>query len=96
MSETGVIAPSIGRVVWYWPSQVDNENGYIFSGGQPFAALVAYVHTDRLVNLSVFDMHGRHFAKQEVVLVQPVDKPQVKLAGGYCEWMPYQIAQAKV
>ena len=79
-----MIEPTIGRVVWYRPggSMVD----------QPCAAIVAYVHGPRLVNLAVFDHNGNATRATSVTLVQEGDSmPQ----GPFCEWMPYQIGQAK-
>lgn len=77
-----MITPTIGRVVWYWPQAEET--------GQPFAMLVTYVHSDRLVNLGGFDPNGAPIARTSVQLLQDVDKP----IGGHCCWMPYQKGQA--
>ena len=61
-------------------------------GDQPFAATVAYVHSDRMVNLSYFDHDGLGWSQTSVPLVQEGDEKPV---GMYCEWMPYQLGQAK-
>lgn len=79
------IIPTVGRVVWYYSNNVDVLQP------QPFAATVAYVHSDRMVNLSVIDANGYQFPVQSVPLVQDgEERPQ----GMYCTWMPYQIGQA--
>jgi hypothetical protein len=88
---TMIITPTVGRVVWYTPADGAPE-GYN-NGGQPFAALVAYVHSDRMVNLAVFDHNGVAQSRTSVPLVQEGDPKSV--GGYYCEWMPYQIGQAK-
>jgi hypothetical protein len=45
-----------------------------------------------MVNISVFDHNGNQYAKTSVALRQGEDPiPQ----GAFCEWMPYQIGQAK-
>lgn len=94
MSDVNAIMPSIGRVVWYWPGPDDFAMGYIHtSKQQPLAAIVAFVHDTHMVNLTVFDSHGRQFPKQNVRLVQPGDTKWP--SDGYCEWMPYQIQQAE-
>jgi hypothetical protein len=81
-----MIKPSVGRIVWW--RQLDGVHDE-----QPFAAMVTYVHSDRLVNLVVFDHFGIARPKASVQLVQEGDaQPAV---GGYAEWMPYQIGQAK-
>lgn len=85
-----MIQPTIGRVVWYRAGQLD---GMLRIGEQPFIGHVAYVHTDRSVNLVIFDHYGNSFAREKVVLVQEGDdKPHDT---GYAEWMPYQVGQAQ-
>jgi len=82
-----MIKPSIGRVVWFTESQAARKA----NNGQPFAAIVTYVHSDSLVNLAVFDANGGCIPKTSVFLHQPEDDtPQ----NYYCEWMPYQVGQA--
>ena len=78
-----VIKPTIGRVVWYY---------YKPKQDQPMAAVISWVHTDKLVNLTVSDK-GRHMSGSlEIPLVQANEE----IPGDpYCTWMPYQIGQAK-
>lgn len=86
-----MIKPTIGRIVWYTPEMyVPSNSNY---GTQPFAAIVTYVHSDRMVNLSVFDHTGEHYSVRSVTLVQ--DDDETRPSDRYCEWMPYQIGQAK-
>lgn len=56
------------------------------------AALIAYVWGDDMVNLHVIDHNGVGHSKTSVRLVQ---ENEPKPDGYYCEWMPYQIGQAK-
>jgi len=77
------IKPTIGRVVWYH-SQV---------GQQPHAALIAYVHSDILVNLAVFDANGHNYHRTSIWLRQDEDEA-TRPACGYAEFMPYQKGQA--
>lgn len=86
-----IISPVPGRVVHYWP---DEREGFtVLDRARPCAATVAFVHTDRRVNLTVHDHLGVVHSLREVQLVQPDDpRPQ---DGGYCSWMPYQIGQAQ-
>jgi hypothetical protein len=51
------------------------------------------VHDDGLVNLAIFDAEGTPHARQRVRLYQ--DEEVRAEEGGYAEWMPYQIGQAK-
>jgi hypothetical protein len=80
-----VIVPSIGRVVWFWPIEpVD----------QPYAALVTYVHSDRLINVGGFTANGEPFARTSIKLRQDGDPEAapfpVRGVEAYAEWMPYQ------
>ena len=79
-----MIKPTIGRVVWFHGLNPSD---------QPNAALIAYVHSDTLVNLAVFECNGVADHKTSVFLYQGPEyseKPQ----SYYCEWMPYQTGQA--
>ena len=84
-----VITPTIGRIVWFW----ENVETRDLEHAQPEAAVVTYVHSDRCVNLTVFDHNGFPRSVTSVELRQPGDQtfPQ----GFFCEWMPYQIGQAR-
>lgn len=93
-----MIKPTVGRVVWYTPSPigVDGSGRKIFqfpcTVGQPLAAIIAYVHSDSMVNLTVFDANGESHGVCSVDLIQDGQpKPEF---GRYCEWMPYQKGQA--
>jgi hypothetical protein len=83
-----MIKPTVGRVVLYTPQKVD---GFPYSATQ-LAAIVVYVHSDKLINLTVFDSNGGSYRVYSVDLIQDVDeKPE---HGRYAEWMPYQKGQA--
>jgi hypothetical protein len=89
---TMAIKPTVGRVVWFTPPSNSAESGFTGHGGQPMAAIVAYVWSDSMVNLHVIDHNGVGHSRTSVPLVQENDpKPD----GYYCEWMPYQTGQAK-
>jgi hypothetical protein len=87
-----MITPTVGRVVWYRPSEWDVGQGMATDYKQPFVALVAYVHTDHLVNLVVWDHNGTFFSRAEVRLKQGDEI--LPDNSGYAEWMPYQKGQA--
>lgn len=87
-----MIKPSIGRVVWFTPSKTDTQLLFKVGDQQPLAGIVAYVHSDRCVNLAVFDPNGGSHSRTSVTLLQDDD---VGNEGGYyAEWMPYQKGQA--
>ena len=77
-----MISPTIGRVVWYWPTAEQT--------GQPWAALVTYVHSDRMINVGGWDANGNPVRATSIALLQDDDEPK----GPHCQWMPYQKGQA--
>ena len=80
--------PTVGRVVWFWPSSV--EQLALPRDGQPLAAHVAAVSEDgSTVNLQVIDANGYAHARQNVPFIGDGGA-----AGfSYACWMPYQRAQ---
>jgi hypothetical protein len=89
-----IIKPTVGRMVWYRPSQYDVEEcrAVQHDTEQPCHAMVAYVWNDRLVNLVVYDHDGVYFTRSSVRLLQ--DDDVLPDNSGYAEWMPYQKGQA--
>jgi hypothetical protein len=89
-----MIKPTIGRVVWFWPSTVTGGAEYFcyHDNKQPCAAQVVYVWGDACVNLQVLDQNGRAHSFTSVPLIQ---EGEPRPDGYFCEWMPYQIGQAK-
>lgn len=85
-----MIKPTPGRIVWYYPAEGDPTPKF---RGEPLAAIVARVISDREVNLTVFRADGITYGRHNVQLVQDGDElPQGP--GGFCEWMPFQKGQA--
>lgn len=97
-----VIKPTVGRRVWYWPSDYDrglleHKPSTVMTASddkQPCDAGVAYVWNDRMVNLTVADHNGVMHQRTSVQLVQEGDPPPPP-GGSYAVWMPYQQGQAK-
>ena len=89
-----MIKPTIGRRVWFWPDRKSSASGFSYSDqSQPLDAGIAYVHSDRLINISAADQNGNMHSFCSVLLCQEGDeRPE---HGRYCEWMPYQVGQAK-
>ncbi len=92
-----LIVPTIGRRVWYWPSNDDIDHAYdpvlkVLDKAQAMDAGIVFVHDDRRVNLSVKDHYGKSFARLNVQLVQEGDT--VPVGCGYAAWMPYQKSSA--
>jgi hypothetical protein len=87
-----MIKPTVGRVVLFTPSTTPDPGFIHRDKVKPCAAIVAYVWSDRMVNLVVFDQNGTAFGKTSVALLQDDDaKPEY---GYFCSWMPYQTGQA--
>ena len=82
-------APSIGRVVWYYPGVSEKEHP---SYGQPHSAQIACVHSSACVNLGIFDGNGIPYARTSVSLYHPDAVPEWQRNNGhYATWMPYQV-----
>jgi hypothetical protein len=76
-----MIKPTPGRVVWYYEAGLTT----------PQAAIVAFVHSDTMVNLTAFDYNGTPKGVTSVPLLQgDSDIPSTP----YATWMPYQVGQA--
>lgn len=82
-ADSEIIMPTVGRVVWYHPDQ---------HMSQPYAATVAFVWSERMINISYVDHNGVQRNATKVQLVQPCDAAP---SHGYCCWMPYQVNVAK-
>ncbi len=82
-----MIAPTIGRILWYYPPGQSRDQ-------QPYAAMVAHVWSDTCVNLAIWDANGMPHPQPptRVLLVQ--NGGEVPVDGNYCTWMPYQLGQA--
>lgn len=99
-----VIVPTIGQRVWYYPSDwerglrpdidMQSASKIVSDGKQPCDAGVCYVHSDRLVNLTVADHNGTMHARTSVTLLQPGDPVPEPGEVAYATWMPYQIEKA--
>jgi hypothetical protein len=85
-----LISPTVGRVVLFWPYLRDGET----PRDQPFAASVAYVWHDRLINLGYVDQNGLAGAATSIPLLQDDEPAVLYTRGGYAEWIPYQKGQA--
>lgn len=89
-----IIKPTVGRKVWYRPSEQDIKGGMVSGNSQPIDATIVFVHSDRMVNLALFDANGMPHQRTSVDLVQD-DGGASNQGGGYCEWMPFQTGQAR-
>lgn len=96
-----IIPPTVGRKVYYRPSKHDTigVGAMNVSPDQPLDATILAVWGERCVNVQVLDIMGKPFTKTSALLLQPGDPQPVDLdgndAGGYVEWMPFQVGQAK-
>lgn len=87
-----MIKPTIGRVLWFWPSLEVQQGFVVLHPEQACVAQIAYVWADDLINISANDHRGIQKAFTSVPLIQP---GQSKPASGFCcEWMPFQVGQA--
>lgn len=87
-----VIKPTVGRMVYFYPDP-DLDVRMNCTPGEPLTAIVCKVLGDRRVNLHVFDANGvSHAGVTSITLMQDGDP---KVEGRRCEWMQYQVGQAK-
>ncbi len=89
-----MIKPTVGRVVWYHPHNVNNAAVAMHGDSErqvTHAAQIVHVWSDTMVNLVVFDSNGVPYSVTSALLLQD-DNPCP--AEGYAEWMPYQLGQA--
>ena len=87
-----MIKPTVGRVVHYHPYITDTE--LAFTVGEPLAAIITKVWTDRMVSLAVFDANGNAFGRISVYLFQGDAANPNENAMPFAEWVPYQTGQA--
>lgn len=89
-----MIKPTVGRVVWYYGGKDFFKPPY-----QPLAAIVCFVETDDLLNLTVFGSKGECFPRERIRLVQDVEKAAATdnlPDSEFCTWMPFQKAQPAI
>jgi hypothetical protein len=82
-----VMKPTVGRVVWYYTGLAEKQRLV-----QPRAATVAYVQSDKLVNLTISNPNGGTYGMIDVYFYHEGETEPV---GAFAEWMPYQLQQAK-
>ena len=89
------ITPTVGRVLHFIPTADYMASRKLAFGdpSQPLAAVIAYVHSDTMVNLTVWDQNGLQFGVCSVPLVQ-VEGLTIPCGSFYAQWMPYQKGQA--
>jgi hypothetical protein len=85
-----MITPTIGRKIWFHPAI--NFDGACSDPSQPLDASIAYVHSPTLINISFADQNGKMYNATSVRLWDGEGQPP---SSYYCEWMPYQVNQAK-
>lgn len=82
-----MIKPTVGRVVNYFPR--GNAEG------PPLAAIIACVWSDTCVNLAIFNASGTPMSDPPTLVLLVQEGNPRPTGGNFCEWMPYQVGQAK-
>lgn len=97
MTQSRAIKPTVGRRLWYFARKSDYLGSTVpmtvVDRTKPLDAGIAYVHSDRLINISVTDQSGTIHNRTSVPLYQAGEDAPVEV-GGYCVWMDYQVQQA--
>jgi len=84
-----IIPPTVGRIVWYWPSKHDESVDIGFYDDTPLRADICYVHEDGTVNLSINDCTGKSFTRCEIT-VFPGDVAGCYLPRPFATWPPQE------
>ncbi len=86
------ITPTVGRVVWYWPSA---EATHMAGAGapQPLRADICHVLEDGSLNLAINDANGVCWNGVGVKLHQGYAE-NCSLPRPFATWMPYQLEMA--
>lgn len=82
-----MIKPTVGRNVWFRMRNFNTGDGQ-----QPMHANIAYVHSDTRINIGYLTPMGTSGSQTSVLLWDGQGDPPME---DYCEWMPYQVGQAK-
>lgn len=91
--------PMVGDSLHYYPDTEDLDGMYTVKpmnrirSEVPFDAVIAFVHSDRIVNLSVLDHRGQHHVRENVVLLQVGESPMQNQP--FCAFANYLMAQAE-
>lgn len=89
---TNPIIPTIGRVLHYWPALSEGLPG---PTDQPCDAHVACLLPDGKLTLMIVDHNGHPHARQSVTLIQPGEARPETGGVAFCEWMGYQVDEAR-
>lgn len=89
------IKPTVGRKVWYRPNEYDKSGpgGMACGLDKPLDATIVCVHCDTMINVVIFDANGNMHKRSSVTLWDGEGSPPS--GQSYCEWMPFQLGQAK-
>lgn len=71
-----MITPTIGRVVWFHPYATETTH----------AAIVVYVHSDTMVNLTIWDENGTNYPRTSVPLWNGEGERPDPHKGMFAEW----------
>lgn len=83
-----MIPPTVGRVLLYRPKFSDPN-------APPLAAMIAAVNDNGSVNIGFLTAAGDHRSATNVMLYQEGEPRPDTAETAFCEWMPFQIGQAK-
>lgn len=88
-----MIKPTIGRKIWFRLNGFKKYSIVNFDNEQAMDASINFVHNNNKINIIVVDHVGNLHSVNEIMLVSDDFKPIEGIP--YCEWMPYQVGQAK-
>lgn len=98
-----VMVPTVGRKIWLWLSGADRlayekarAAGIDHPAVQPLDASICYTFSDHCISVTASDRDRACAALMHlsVELIQD-GEPWDEKTGKHCQWMPYQVGQAK-
>lgn len=82
---------TVGRTVYYFPSQDDRASGIIQRDHEPVPGVVSAVWDKNQITLAGFDADGMAFSARKVEFRDGEVSDGEKETGGFACWMPYQL-----
>lgn len=77
--------PTVGKRLWYWPTQATPLDTAYDLTNQPFAAFVTHVNRDGTVDIAYLD---RNSSPDRRIAVQLWQKGMPRPLGNFCEYHP--------
>lgn len=95
MAQDDKVLVTVGRQVYYYPTQEERDAGIRQNNREPLSGNVAAVWASDIITLAGNDANGISFAAREIAFINDTPTEDQKEKGGFACWMPYQLGQQK-